>query len=410
MVGRAAAALHAAHHRLGQPSPGGGIETESKPRPRSRTVTVTPPSVTSAKREIWCTPECLAAFTMASRAACTIPSILSSQVQSPTTTVSMRTMKRSSTSPAVWRRAARKDGEKRRGDLVDVAAQLPLLAAGQGSHLARVVGRLLQQGQGLQHRVVEVGGDLGPVVRPAAGGPLLFQGLQSLGAVAVVAAQGGDAPPEGEGGDGEAADVPGHLGGGAGPYAASRRPARWPGRPAATRAGPGRRRSRPPQEAGQGVAAEEEVLGAGDEGGDRHPHRHRPVEDHPDRVMEPAGMQGVGHGDPGPGEGHGVGAAHHHLIGPRVGGQGGAHQGPHPDDGEEAKADHHPAQGVVDRGDAPPGSCAHATAFAIMSLPAGSPDGRAAARGVSRRSDACDGAYSRPGRPDTPEGLSRTAV
>ena len=175
---------------------------------------------------------------MASRLACTRLSSGSSAAQSPTTTVSIRTMNRSSTSPAVWRRRGAQGRGEGGGDLVDVAAQLPLLAAGQGRHLAGVPGLLLQQGQGLEDRVVEVGGDLGPVVGLAPGRPLFLQGLEGLGAFPVVAAEGGDAPPEGNGGDGEATDVPGHLGGGAAHLAeGSRPPARWPGRPAATRAG-----------------------------------------------------------------------------------------------------------------------------------------------------------------------------
>ena len=44
-------------------------------------------------------------------------------------------------------------------------AQLALLAAGERRDLARVVGALLHQGQRLQHRVVQVGGELGALLR-----------------------------------------------------------------------------------------------------------------------------------------------------------------------------------------------------------------------------------------------------
>ena len=44
-------------------------------------------------------------------------------------------------------------------------AKLALLTPRQSRHLARVVGPLLHQGQGLEHGIVEVGGDLGPLLR-----------------------------------------------------------------------------------------------------------------------------------------------------------------------------------------------------------------------------------------------------
>ena len=53
--------------------------------------------------------------------------------------------------------------------------QLPLLAAGQAADLPAVGGPLLDQGQRLEHAVVEVGGDIGPLLgqdpRPAARRP-----------------------------------------------------------------------------------------------------------------------------------------------------------------------------------------------------------------------------------------------
>ena len=48
---------------------------------------------------------------------------------------------------------------------VQPRAQLALLAAGERGHLARVVGALLHQRERLQHRVVQVRGDLGALLR-----------------------------------------------------------------------------------------------------------------------------------------------------------------------------------------------------------------------------------------------------
>ncbi len=60
-------------------------------------------------------------------------------------------------------RGGERDGGGRRG--VQPAAQLALLGAGQPGDLARVVGGLADEREGLQHRVVHVGGDLGPLLR-----------------------------------------------------------------------------------------------------------------------------------------------------------------------------------------------------------------------------------------------------
>ena len=52
----------------------------------------------------------------------------------------------------------------RRPPAAEPGAQLALLAAGEAGHGARVVGALLHEGERLQHRVVEMGGDVGPLL------------------------------------------------------------------------------------------------------------------------------------------------------------------------------------------------------------------------------------------------------
>ena len=63
------------------------------------------------------------------------------------------------------------------GGLADVEprAQVALLRPGQPGHGGRVVGALLDQRQGLQHRVVQVGGDVGPLL---GADPLLALGVE----------------------------------------------------------------------------------------------------------------------------------------------------------------------------------------------------------------------------------------
>ena len=61
-------------------------------------------------------------------------------------------------------RRALRVGRARRA-AVEPRAQLALLAAGERGDLARVVGALLHQRERLQHRVVQVRGDLGALLR-----------------------------------------------------------------------------------------------------------------------------------------------------------------------------------------------------------------------------------------------------
>jgi hypothetical protein len=61
--------------------------------------------------------------------------------------------------------------------LVEPGPQIALLGAGQPSHLVRVLRVALDQGQGVQHRVVDVGGDFGPLLRADAHQALLGEVL-----------------------------------------------------------------------------------------------------------------------------------------------------------------------------------------------------------------------------------------
>lgn len=62
--------------------------------------------------------------------------------------------------------------------LVQPVPQFPLLGAGEAADLARVVGVALDQGEGVQHGVVDVGGDLGTLLGADAHGPLLREVLR----------------------------------------------------------------------------------------------------------------------------------------------------------------------------------------------------------------------------------------
>ncbi len=128
------------------------------------------------------------------------------------------------------------------------------------------VGVALDEGQGLQHRVVEVGGDLGPVVGPYPGGPFHFERLDGFGSGQVVAAEGGGGPAEDEGGGDEDPDVAGRLSGRPPHLAegADDLPGGQGG--GASQGGPEAAGAGHQQQPGQGVAAEEQVAGAGDEG------------------------------------------------------------------------------------------------------------------------------------------------
>jgi len=57
-------------------------------------------------------------------------------------------------------------------------AELALLGPGQLHHVAGIVGRPLDEGQGLQHRVVHVGGHLGPLLGQGPGLALRHQVTQ----------------------------------------------------------------------------------------------------------------------------------------------------------------------------------------------------------------------------------------
>ena len=135
-------------------------------------------------------PECLAALTIASRAARTRACTGSEVSQSPTITTSTGTPRSSSTSAAaavsaalrvsVWQLLA-----------VQPGPQLALLAAGQLLDGLGIVGLPLDQGQGLQHRVMQVRGHVGPGV----GADLLRAGLVQRGTGSVQPGRQHDASP-----------------------------------------------------------------------------------------------------------------------------------------------------------------------------------------------------------------------
>ena len=86
-------------------------------------------------------------------------------MRSPTATTSIGTPCASSTSAAATSSAAARLSPRPAAVAVEQpGAQLALLSAGELGDLARVAGPLLHQGQGLQNRVVEVGGQLGALL------------------------------------------------------------------------------------------------------------------------------------------------------------------------------------------------------------------------------------------------------
>ena len=80
--------------------------------------------------------------------------------------------------------AASRARRRARRRAVQPGAQLALLPAGERGDLARVVGALLHQRERLQHRVVQVGGDLGALLRADALGALGVQRRTGAGTTA----------------------------------------------------------------------------------------------------------------------------------------------------------------------------------------------------------------------------------
>ena len=120
-------------------------------------------------------PACCAALTTASRAAATSASSRSSTGASPTTTSS--TARRGAPRPRARAPRARcgRSAPAAALALVQPRAQLALLAAGQRAPRRRVVGVALDQGERLQHRVVQVGRHRGALVGADAAAALLGQ-------------------------------------------------------------------------------------------------------------------------------------------------------------------------------------------------------------------------------------------
>ena len=103
--------------------------------------------------------------------------------------------------------------------VVEPVAQLPLLAAGEGGDLPVGPGPVLDQGEGLQDAVVEVGGDLGLLLAADARPPLLGEVVGE--AAEPGAEQEGDAGGGDHGAEGAAAgggDIAGEGGEGDEPY------------------------------------------------------------------------------------------------------------------------------------------------------------------------------------------------
>ena len=99
--------------------------------------------------------------------------------RSPTTTGSTVTAWSASTSATSRATSPAQVPPRRDRRLVQPGPQLPLLAAGEPADHRRVLGVPLDQREGLQHRVVQVGGDRGPFLRAdrrrPLGGPLVEQ-------------------------------------------------------------------------------------------------------------------------------------------------------------------------------------------------------------------------------------------
>ena len=169
---RSAVAVHALADRLGDALAvvGHGVDVEALApvahrRPDRGVVDL------DEHRDTVGTPECLAALTIASRAAATSASTCGSSGWSPTATTSTSTSWRASTSAASARIAAASvvaSPVPASVLVVEPGPQLPLLAAGQRQGLAGAVGVALDERQGLEHRVVQVGGHLRALLRPDA--------------------------------------------------------------------------------------------------------------------------------------------------------------------------------------------------------------------------------------------------
>ncbi len=63
------------------------------------------------------------------------------------------------------------------GRFVEPGAQVALLGTSQAAYFTRIVRIALDQGEGVQDRVVDMGGDLGPLLGPDAHQPLLGEVL-----------------------------------------------------------------------------------------------------------------------------------------------------------------------------------------------------------------------------------------
>ena len=85
-------------------------------------------------------------------------------------------------------------GIEKRG-AVQPVAELALLATGEGAHFGRLGRSFLDQGQRLEHRIVEMGRDLGPLLRADPLGPFGGEELLNLEPTTLATAQHVEPPP-----------------------------------------------------------------------------------------------------------------------------------------------------------------------------------------------------------------------
>ena len=169
----AAVALHPPDDRLAHAAAVGGHGVEVEARAAVADEDLRRPSAASAYTATGAPPPNLAALTHRLARGGDEGLAASSSAASPTATTSIGTPWSRSTSSA----AASSGREPALAGAVRVVrrqprAQLALLAAGERGDLARIARALLDEGERLQDRVVQVGGDLGALLGADALGPL----------------------------------------------------------------------------------------------------------------------------------------------------------------------------------------------------------------------------------------------
>ena len=176
---RPAQACHPAGDRVAQAPPVRGTASGSKPAPRSRTNTETRVGVTSVYRSAAVDPRVLGhvdqrlAGGRAERGQRVVHrGVADDDVVDDEGVVALHLGDHAGHQPGPGPALA--DHLR----VVQPGAQLPFLAAGQPADRLLVVGVPLDERQRLQHRVVQVGGDGGALLRADARGPLRVAGVQ----------------------------------------------------------------------------------------------------------------------------------------------------------------------------------------------------------------------------------------